>query len=333
MPWFHWHRQHIYPQNSKDTLMRKVNALSITDNGIMRICVSVSDLQKSCDFFVHELDLTEVCHGFFDKNTVKKLYGINSRAEYVMLKNDVQPTLLELLYLENSPKNEIRNGRPSWDFGYYDIAFRAKDNTQSMKHFKDAGYTYFCEPVHYTADWINLDVLEGVLRGPDCIPLAMIERLKEPIPVFDGNFSIFTDSAVTLEDAEETIRFYTEVIGLTKTFDEVLPDGLVDEVVSVPNGTHTRMLMFSGGNTPITECLVYSKKGVPMSDVATPENVGIFAMAYETDNLQALLERANANGFHTTNGPVQVELAPYGRIELAHISGPSDIMVEVFQIL
>lgn len=40
-----------------------------------------------------------------------------------------------------------------------------------------------------------------------------------------------------------------------------------------------------------------------MSDVAKPENVGVFATAYETEDLDALLERCAAAGFETAYRP------------------------------
>lgn len=308
--------------------------MSLADSGIKRICVSVSDLEKSLRFFVDEMELKVAARGSLDSAAVEALYQIKgSSAQYAMLENQVQPSLLQLIQFSGSSRKEIRRDRPSWDPGYYDIAFRAKDNTASLKHFKEKGYSYFCEPVRYVADWIDLDVLEGVMEGPDCIPIAMIERLKEPIPKFDGRFSIFTDTAVTLDDGEEATAFYEGVLGLKKIFDETLPDGLVDEVVSVPAGTHTRMLMFSGGNTPITECLVYSKIGRPMKDVAKPENLGIFAMAYERDDMEETLEKAAAAGHKTIAGPVELELLPYGRIRTALVEGPSGVTVEIFKIM
>lgn len=150
---------------------------------------------------------------------------------------------------------------------------------------------------------------------------------------FAGQFSIFTDVAQTVENAEEATRFYVNVLGLTPVFDERLPDGLVNAIVGVPAGTHTRMLMYAGANTPITECLEYSRKGVPMADVAVPGNYGVFSTAYARDDLDAVLRRAKENGFAVTAGPVEVPLAPYGRVRAAHISGPSRMTVEVFQTL
>lgn len=304
------------------------------DIGIKRICVSVSELEKSQAFFTGEMELTEVCRGRLDEQTVAAVYGLeSSAAEYAMLKNEEQPTLLQLICFTNTPKRPIREGRPSWDFGYYDVAFRAKDNSWAYEHFKDLGFDYYCPPTRYVADWINLDVLEGVLKGPDAMPMALIERLKEPIPRFEGMFSIFTDVAQTVASGEEAARFYEGVLGLSKVFDEELPDGLVDDIVGVPHGTHTRMLMFAGGNTPITECLEYSIKGRPMSDVAKPENVGVFATAYETEDLDALLERCAAAGFETAVPPLRLRLEPYGEIRLARVNGPSGMSVELFQAL
>lgn len=304
------------------------------DIGIKRICVSVSELEKSQAFFTGEMELTEVCRGRLDEQTVADVYGLgSSAAEYAMLKNEEQPTLLQLICFTNTPKRPIREGRPSWDFGYYDVAFRAKDNSWAYEHFRDLGFDYYCPPTRYVADWINLDVLEGVLKGPDAMPMALIERLKEPIPRFEGMFSIFTDVAQTVASGEEAARFYEGVLGLSKVFDEELPDGLVDDIVGVPHGTHTRMLMFAGGNTPITECLEYSLKGRPMSDVAKPENVGVFATAYETGDLDALLERCAAAGFETAVPPLRLRLEPYGEIRLARVNGPSGMSVELFQAL
>lgn len=304
------------------------------DIGIKRICVSVSELEKSLAFFTGEMELTEVCRGRLDEQTVAAVYGLgSSAAEYAMLKNEEQPTLLQLICFTNTPKRPIREGRPSWDFGYYDVAFRAKDNSWAYEHFRDLGFDYYCPPTRYVADWINLHVLEGVLKGPDAMPMALIERLKEPIPRFEGMFSIFTDVAQTVASGEEAARFYEGVLGLSKVFDEELPDGLVDDIVGVPHGTHTRMLMFAGGNTPITECLEYSIKGRPMSDVAKPENVGVFATAYETEDLDALLERCAAAGFETAVPPLRLRLEPYGEIRLARVNGPSGMSVELFQAL
>lgn len=81
----------------------------MTDNGIKRICVSVSNLARSTAFFVEEMELEKVCSGSMNMEDVRKMYGLdNCKADYVMLKNDEQPTLLQLI--EFSEKAEDAAG-------------------------------------------------------------------------------------------------------------------------------------------------------------------------------------------------------------------------------
>lgn len=306
----------------------------MAEKGIKRICISSSDLNRSLSFYTDEIGLKLICKGTLNAEKVHDLYGLDSgEAEYAMLSNEEQATLLQLIMFAGTPTKLIREGRPSWDYGYYDVAFRVKNNWKEYDYFTAKGFEYYCQPTRYAADWINLDVLESVLSGPDKLPMALIERLIEPIPKFPGRFSIFTDCAITVENADEADRFYIDVLGLTKTFDQTLPDGLVDDIVGIPNGTHTRMLMYSGENTPITECLEYSLKGRSMRDDAKPSNAGIFSVAYETENIDELILRATENGFNTVRPPVKVKMAPYGKIYQATVSGPSGILVELFQLL
>ena len=48
----------------------------MTDNGIKRICVSVTDLNKSTSFFVEEMELEKVCSGTMNKDDVQIMYGL-----------------------------------------------------------------------------------------------------------------------------------------------------------------------------------------------------------------------------------------------------------------
>ena len=174
------------------------------------------------------MELTVVERGVLDSEAVNALYGLHSEARYAMLSNRDQPTLLELLEFD-VPGSSIRIGRPSWDYGYYDVAFRAKDNAAEHEHFTAMGLNYYCPPTRYVADWINLDVLEAVLCGPDSMPMALIERLKEPIPKFDGRFSILYRCGAKLwKTARKPTGSMRTYLGSKRFFDETLPDGLVD---------------------------------------------------------------------------------------------------------
>lgn len=70
----------------------------MTDNGIKRICVSVSNLARSTAFFVEEMELEKVCSGSMNMEDVRKMYGLdNCKADYVMLKMMSNPRFFSSL--------------------------------------------------------------------------------------------------------------------------------------------------------------------------------------------------------------------------------------------
>lgn len=303
-------------------------------SGILRICVSVKQLENSVKFYRDYMGYHVAAEGSMDEKTCMSMYAIEaSTAKYVMLKNDVQDTLLQLIEFSNNSGKYVRDGRRPWDYGYLDIAVRAKDNYRSCLELTSLGYEYMSTPVRYVADWIDMDVSEGVLIGPDRLPIAMIQRLKDPIPQFDGKFSLITDCAQVMRDMDEAKRFYGELLGFNKVFDSAMPDGLVDPVVQVPYGTHTHMVMYQSAGCPVVELINYSIEGRSMSDTAKPQNIGLFATAFQTDCVEETASACKSAGFPVIRGPVIIELAPYGRVKTIWVNGPSDTIVEFFEVL
>lgn len=86
----------------------------MNDIGIKRICVSVSDLEKSLEFFTKQMELTEVCRGRLDKQTVKAVYGLeSSEAEYAMLKMMSSRRCCSLYVLPTRPSGEYVKADPA----------------------------------------------------------------------------------------------------------------------------------------------------------------------------------------------------------------------------
>ena len=64
-----------------------------------------------------------------------------------------------------------------------------------------------------------------------------------------------------------------------------------------------------------------------------PANAGTFATCFEVDSLEESLLKHEANGFAQTGDIVEIEMAPYGTIRSVMVSGPSQAMVELFEIV
>ncbi len=305
----------------------------VKDSGVMRVCISVNNLDRSLSFFTDTLEYALVGAGIYTAEEVTALWGLEGRARYAMVKNAYQATVIQLIEFEARTGACIRTDRPGYDPGYYDVAMRCDNNAAVHKHLTKLGFTYYCEPYEYSTDWSDSTVSEAVLCGVDDIPTTMIETVSEPRPEFDGLFKNITDIALVVSDMDVADKFWTDVIGMPKVYDEELTDGLVDPIMGLPEGTHSRMAYYSGTNTPVVEALSFSIEGESMSDVAKPENAGIFAMAYIADDVEEVAKKAAEAGFTVHGDPVETVIAVFGRVRSVLIDGPDGMLAEVFQQL
>ena len=307
-----------------------------TNKGIERICISVTDLETVAPFFTDTLELTHVADGTMSKEEVKALYGMDAEAKYTLVKNDVQTTILQLIEFDPQPTKTIRSQADAWDFGYFDIALRTQDNDKVYDDFTAMGYKFGCKPYSYVTTWSGAEVKEGVLIGPDDIPFAVIEKTPNT-PAFEGMFRNFPDSVVVVEDMDEADRYYVDTLGLVKAFDMVMEDGLVDDLFGLELGVHTRIVMYAGaGETPIVELIEFTnKKGKNLTEegISVPANAGTFATCFEVENLEEAIAKHEANGFMTTSEIVEREVASVGKIRSVMISGPSKVMMELYEIV
>ena len=298
--------------------------------GIVRVSVSVNDLERSRSFFTNFLEFTPMACGMLSADEVKGLYGLGGGARYVMLQNAWQNTLVQLIEFDARTGKNIRTGRDSWDPGYFDVAMRCDDNKAVRDHLVKLGYTYYCEPHEYTTEWSGSTVSEAVACGVDDMPLTLIETVSEPRPEFEGLFKNVTDVAQCVSDVDRADEFYGQCLGLSKVYDEEVV-GLVDAILSLPENTPTRIAMYSVPNTPVVELLQIGLDGKPMSDVAKPENAGLFSTSFEVDDLGGVLATCEEKGFAAHGEPVKVFLAPYGTIETVLVDGPDGMLVELFR--
>ena len=304
----------------------------MTTSGLMRMIISVKDMAEAVSYYKDLLEMKVVSRQEIDSSLLCTLWNLpeGTTAEAVFLKNDVQPTCLELIRFTPNSGTCIRQGARPYDFGLFDIALRTKDAALAEKLITDQGYSVQCPAVEYTADWANVTVKEAVVIGPDQVPNALIERVTNPTPI-DGLFGEFTDNAQVVEDMEEAISFYQEALGLPKVFDMVRPKNLVNEIVGIPEDEAVRMVMFVKPGTPLVECLEYSIKGRSLSEIATPPNRGLFMISFETDDLVAQMDKLHHYGFPVLSGPVEIDDAINGEVTSIRVSGPSGMMIELYE--
>ena len=304
-------------------------------NGIDRVKISVEDLAASIEFFRDTMEMQLTATVELDASAIQALWNLptGTTAQAAYLKNDEQPTLLELIQFSPNSGRFIRSGAQQHDLGIFDVAFRAKDIDAVYADFKARGVEFVSAPVVYTADWANVTVKEVIFFGPNRMPIALIERLSEPKPVIEGRFGTMVDAAQFVADMEDVRAFYTDVLGYTSVFDKDLPDGLIDEVLDLPAGTHSRMafLLQPETNTPAVELIVCTPMGRSLADAIGPEQIGLFGLAFEVENLAQLEDNVTAAGYQVNSGRVELEIPERGLIRSTVVTGPNQALLEFFE--
>ena len=309
-------------------------------SGIEKIFISVRDMNESLAFFRDWVGMKVVADQNLDPEKIKQLWNLpqGTGARAVFLGNDEQATLLELIEFQPHSNKAIREGAQIWDYGIYDIAFFVKNIDKTYKELIDKGFTFVSPPIPYAPGWVPFSVKETVLIGPSEMPIAHIEIVSSrspdfKIPEMKAAYGNIVDSAQMVEDMEEVIRFYRDILGLTLQGDYKLPHGLVDEVLTLPPGTDVRIAFFNkeGSNGPLVEFLEYSLKGKSLASVAKPPNLGVFMISFETDDLNGLIDKFKKEKITILSGPVERESGPQGKIKAITVEGPSKVMLEFFE--
>ena len=312
-------------------------AAAPTNAGILRISVSASDLETTKTFFDDVMEMDFVAEGELTKETVKTLYGMDASAKYAMYKNGLQNTLVQVLEFDPKPTKKAREGFNVWDGGYFDIAYRCQDNDEAYAKFSGMGYEFPTPPYRYVTSWSNAEVLEAVMYGPDNMPIALMGKTAST-PAFEGTFRNMPDSVLIVDSIEEADKYYVDTLGVSKVFDMVLEEGLVEPIFNLEGNAQIHMTMYMGTDaaTPVIEIISFealdsvsiTEKGGVLGDYA-----GKFATCFEVENIEEAVAKHEANGFAKYGEITEYELAPYGKVRSCVVHGPSKALMELYEIV
>ncbi|MDJ0571677.1 MAG: VOC family protein [Pleurocapsa sp. MO_192.B19] len=304
-------------------------------NGIARILIGVRDLSESVKFYRDILQMSVVEEYAIDSNTIEQLWNLSpeTTGQAVCLKNDEQTTLLELIEFKPHAQKFIRTGGNTTDYGLFTIAFRAKNVDATYENLKLKGYQFICPPITYIPSWVPVTVKETIMVAPNETAIALIERVSEPIPEIKGDFGIMLDTSQVVADIEEVTKFYVDILGLNKVLDQVLPTGMIDNILNLPTGTESRMAFITQPETktPALEFIQCSVKGKYLSDVAKPPYLGLFALAFAVDDLTALIQKLRDNQIQILAEPVEVAISEGERARAIVVEAPNGVNVQLFE--
>jgi catechol 2,3-dioxygenase-like lactoylglutathione lyase family enzyme len=307
--------------------------IKMATKGMDRMFISVSNLQDSLAFYRDWIGMKVVADETLEANEIQQLWNLSgeTKTHAVSLKNEQQSTLLELIEFIPHSGRTIREGAKPWDYGIYAITFLVKDIDKIYRDLTEKGFTFVSPPIRYQPNWVPHQVKEATLLGPDNVPIDHFERMKDEDYGSHGDYVKFDHCAQIVEDLSEVKRFYGDILGLELKGAMTIPEGLIDDVLTIPPGTEVKTSFFNKENALMIEFLQLSMKGKSLASIARPPNLGLFMISFEVDDFLSLMETCKKEGISILSGPVELHAKLYGKMRAVTIEGPSGVMIELFE--
>ena len=135
----------------------------------------------------------------------------------------------------------------------------------------------------------------------------------------------FDHVGITVRDLDTVTAFFVG-LGFEPEGRTVLEGEFLDTVIGIPNSrTEIVMLRPPGGGTGLELSSFIRPSHEPGSPDPMPNELGLRNVTFEVDDLQPILERLAADGYHLVGGVGQYE----GMWCMASVRGPEGIIVSL----
>jgi catechol 2,3-dioxygenase-like lactoylglutathione lyase family enzyme len=137
----------------------------------------------------------------------------------------------------------------------------------------------------------------------------------------------FDHVGITVKDLDTVTAFFVG-LGFETEGRTVLEGEFLDTVIGIPNSrTEIVMLRPPDGGTGVELASFIRPNHEPGSPEAMANELGLRSVVFDVDDLQAILDRLAADGYHLVGGVGQYE----GIWRMASVRGPEGIIVSLAQ--
>ncbi|TVQ41084.1 MAG: hypothetical protein EA370_02715 [Wenzhouxiangella sp.] len=303
--------------------------------------ISVRDPDSAARFFVEVGGFEELDRGQLGADEIDYWQlDAGAAGEFLLLRAaNTDHGFLRLVRFDGVEQRPIRVGARAWDSGgYFSLMMRARDLDSVYDDALALGWMSESEPVRF--DFGPSVLANVVLKGPDGINIALYERLEPPLDEFwqFERLSQPFNAMQMVADIERADAFFTGVLGMTHFWagdyldpapgpnNFGLPQNLTTEI---PRST--RILQPKPGETGRLELMQFvGLDGRDLSERAKPPNLGILSVRYPVADDGAALADIESAGGSAWRGPAEIDLPPYGRVNIFAVRAPDAAIVEIF---
>ncbi len=322
---------------------------STTDSdikGFQEVIFSVTDIERWIKFFEHNCGW-KLIHKSSNSSidTLKQMWSLEDSVqidEAVLHNEGDHEGFIRLVKFKNVVQKQIRSATYVWDTGgIFDVNMRTPTMDTWYRELQDDGWNGFSEPKRYVFG--PYDVSEVLMKGPDGIVIAFMQRFAPPLEDFDhmGKTSRIFNSSVVVKDMEQTYDFYINKLGFELFFQS---PGLDREtghnVIGIPpNLNHEITVPIDIVRPDINNfgSIEYLKtqelKGRDCAEFAIPPNLGILMYRFPVRNVEKYAAMLQERGLQL-NTPVQkLNVAPYGDLKIFSVRSPDGVWLEFIELI
>ena len=307
--------------------------------------VSVSDLDTSARFFV-EIGNYEVKWRGRLRDSELVAFGLpgEARGEALLLgPPDATTGLVRLVRFDSAGRKEpMRPGSRAWDTGcYFSLMVRAKDlnaiydDAIAMGWWTETPITY----LEFGASKLNV----VIFKGPGGLQVQAYERLSPPLPDAVGPFDRLTRPFNVMQmvrSRDAAYGFFSDVLGFATFYagDPYLAREPEYMPLGIPYNLTTSISYQAGivypeagefGRMEMIE--IMGLEGRDYSERCRAPNLGILAIRFEIDSIEALEARLESRGYPAMGEAMPLRLPPYGRFEALNVSTPDGALIQFIE--
>ncbi len=303
-------------------------------NGLDRMVISVKSMEESLAFYRDKMGMTIVGECDLGEEVLQKLWSLSPeiKGKSIFLQKGDRPVLIQLVEFSPKSKGFIRKpGEPNYDYGIYDIGFRVKNMEKAYKELSET-YEFINPPKTYQAPWTDVTVKEVVMITPDQLRNAFMQSGTVPM---EEDFGLVTTNAHFVKSVDEANAFYKDVLGFQIVFDKIMPAGLVNSILGIPEACEPRISMAfkPGTKAPVPEFIECGCEGRYIHECANPTDIGMFSVAYEVENLEEVLKKINTSQYSQLCDIIETSIPTVGTIKSVLVEGPAKIKHEIYSRL
>ena len=323
-----------------------VTAEPITDKPWREAVLSVTDPDVTARFFKEIGGYEELGRGSVSASSIAA-WGLDPEAtgDYLLLRAPMGGDFghIRLVSFENAGRRvPMRPGARAWDTGcYFSMMIRVKD-MQSI--YDDAIRLGWWTETPITAlNFGTSDLRVVIYRGPDGVQVQTYDRLSPPLPEAIPDFERMTapfNMMQMVADRDVAYDFFTQTLGFD-TFYKGKPYTAKTPTptpIGIPLSLTTSVPYRAGIVYPVAgefgrmEMIeVMGMQGFDYSHQCEAPNLGILAVRYPVDDIDASKALIEARGGSLWRDTSTVELGEIGEVELFSVKTPDGSIMQFFE--